>query len=66
IRLIASQARAYLKPGGWLLFEHGYDQGEAVRQCLMELGYVAVATVQDLGGNDRVTQGCWQETGDDE
>ena len=66
IRLIASQARAYLKPGGWLLFEHGYDQGETVRQCLMELGYVAVATVQDLGGNDRVTQGCWQETGDDE
>lgn len=66
IRLIASQARAYLKPGGWLLFEHGYDQGEVVRQCLQALGYVAVTTVQDLGGNDRVTRGRRQENDDDE
>lgn len=62
IRQIAEQAPQYLVDGGWLLFEHGYDQGEAVRQCLKNLGYSEIETVQDLGGNDRVTQGRWQET----
>lgn len=61
IRQIAEQATRHLCNGGWLLFEHGYDQGDAVRQCLTCLGYAEVETVRDLGGNERVTQGRWQE-----
>lgn len=59
IRIIADQARDFLRPGGWLLFEHGYDQGEAVRDLLCQLGYAQVRTQRDLGDNDRVTLGCW-------
>ncbi|MBV1786791.1 peptide chain release factor N(5)-glutamine methyltransferase [Marinobacterium sp. D7] len=57
IRQIAEQARAYLKPCGWLLFEHGYDQGQPVRALLNGLGYAEVATLSDLGGHERVTLG---------
>lgn len=60
IRSIAEQARGYLRPGGWLLFEHGYAQGAAVRALLQRLGYTRVDTQRDLGGNERVTLGCWQ------
>ncbi|WP_324021216.1 peptide chain release factor N(5)-glutamine methyltransferase [Aeromonas caviae] len=57
IRLIVTQAPAYLVPGGWLLLEHGWDQGEAVRQLLLQQGYVQVETVRDYGDNERVTLG---------
>ena len=43
--------------GGWLLLEHGFEQGEAVRTLLAQAGFVQVGTAQDLGGNDRVTFG---------
>ena len=56
---IADNARQYLKAGGWLLMEHGYDQGSAVRQILTKAGYQHVTTEQDYGHNDRVTLGCW-------
>ncbi|MDX7828588.1 peptide chain release factor N(5)-glutamine methyltransferase [Aeromonas caviae] len=58
IRLIVTQAPAHLVPGGWLLLEHGWDQGEAVRQLLLQQGYVQVETVRDYGDNERVTLGC--------
>ncbi len=58
IRLIVTQAPAHLLPGGWLLLEHGWDQGEAVRQLLLQQGYVQVETVRDYGDNERVTLGC--------
>ncbi|GGC04425.1 release factor glutamine methyltransferase [Marinobacterium zhoushanense] len=57
IRHIAEEALAYLKPGGWLLFEHGYAQGEPVRALLTGLGYAEVETLNDLGGHERVTLG---------
>lgn len=57
IRHISGQAKHYLTNNGWLMFEHGYDQGQAVRHLLQEKGFVEVATYQDLGGNDRVTVG---------
>jgi len=57
IRLIAEQARACLKPGGRLLFEHGFEQGDAVRALLASLGYAEVNTLNDLGGRPRVTLG---------
>ncbi|MFQ1849543.1 peptide chain release factor N(5)-glutamine methyltransferase [Aeromonas veronii] len=57
IRHIVAHAPAYLLSDGWLLLEHGWDQGEAVCQLLRDGGYREVATVRDYGDNDRVTLG---------
>lgn len=54
---ITQQAAGKLVAGGWLLLEHGFEQGEAVRALLTQAGFVQVNTTQDLGGNDRVTFG---------
>lgn len=59
IEHIAEQARSHLQGLGLLAFEHGYDQGQKVRDCLEQLGYQSIATVQDYGGNDRCTYGYW-------
>lgn len=58
LRVIVAGARAHLKPGGWLLVEHGYDQGAAVRGLFAQAGYLDVRTRRDLGGNERATGGC--------
>lgn len=55
IRTISRQAFGKLKPGGWLLFEHGYDQGRDIRIILESNGFTAISTQQDLSGQDRVT-----------
>ncbi len=57
IRGIVRGAGAHLVPGGWLLFEHGWNQGEAARDLLQETGYRHVATIRDLESRDRVTLG---------
>jgi release factor glutamine methyltransferase len=57
LRLIASAAPAHLAPGGWLLLEHGWRQGEAVRTLLRAAGFTDVGTDVDLEGRDRVTSG---------
>ncbi|WP_345831372.1 peptide chain release factor N(5)-glutamine methyltransferase [Erwinia sp. HDF1-3R] len=56
IALIAAQAARYLLPGGWLLVEHGWQQAKRVRRILLENHFVQVDTLQDYGGNDRVTR----------
>lgn len=60
IRCISEQARNYLNADGWLVFEHGYQQGAQVRSLLQSLGYAQTDTLQDYAGNDRVTLGCWR------
>ena len=57
IRRIADQARGYLLPGGLLMLEHGYQQGQAVRDLLQVFGYVKVETCRDLAGHERITFG---------
>ena len=59
IRAIVRAAPGHLVPGGWLLLEHGHDQGPAVRALLDAAGFEAVATVPDLEGRDRVGLGRW-------
>ncbi|MEY2168209.1 MULTISPECIES: peptide chain release factor N(5)-glutamine methyltransferase [unclassified Rhodanobacter] len=59
IRRIVADACAHLEPGGWLLFEHGWNQGDAARALLREAGYVQVFTAQDLEARDRVSGGRW-------
>ncbi|RQW24230.1 peptide chain release factor N(5)-glutamine methyltransferase [Rhodobacteraceae bacterium CH30] len=58
LRAIAAGALARLLPGGYLMVEHGYDQGEACRKLFSEAGLLAVETLPDLAGLDRVTLGC--------
>jgi release factor glutamine methyltransferase len=55
--LIISQARNYLKSGGWLLLEHGCEQGDKVRALLQEQGFSDIFTVKDLAGLERVSGG---------
>ena len=54
---IIDHAPDYLKPDGWLLLEHGYDQAEAVCDYLRQRGFVNVQNRCDLGGNPRVSGG---------
>jgi release factor glutamine methyltransferase len=57
LRVIALGARPRLTPGGWLLVEHGHDQGEAVRALFSAAGLAAVQTLRDAAGIDRVCRG---------
>lgn len=56
---IVTTSRQHLLPGGWLLVEHGWTQGNAVRALFTNAGYRAVATCRDYGGNERLTLGQW-------
>lgn len=55
IAWIIAQSRRFLRPGGWLLIEHGWRQGEAVRALFSTDGYEQVETCRDYGDNDRLT-----------
>jgi release factor glutamine methyltransferase len=57
IRQITEQGLVHLKPQGWLMLEHGYDQAATVRDLMAQAGLVDITTKQDLGGNERVTLG---------
>lgn len=57
LRVIAQSARRHLHPGGWLIVEHGYNQGRAVRKLLKKEGFDAIETRLDLAGVERATLG---------
>lgn len=57
IEHIITTAREHLVPGGWLLLEHGWTQGAAVRALFSAAGYASVETCRDYGGNERLTLG---------
>lgn len=57
IRMIVAQAPTYLNGEGWLLLEHGYDQGAAVRDLLSSHGFEKIQTRRDLGDHERITFG---------
>jgi len=57
IEHIIQQSWNYLREQGWLLLEHGYDQGQAVRDLLTARGFMHVETRNDLGSNERVSLG---------
>ena len=58
IRAILRGAPAQLKPGGALLIEHGFDQGEAVRALFAGAGFIEIDTGLDVEQRERVTSGC--------
>ncbi len=57
IRHIVAHAQAHLKPSGWLLLEHGYDQAAQVRQLLSHAGFDEIFSARDLAGIERVSGG---------
>ena len=57
IDTMVAQSPHYLDPGGWLIFEHGYDQGAVARTRLNGAGFRAVFTARDLAGVERVSAG---------
>ena len=59
IRTIMAQAPAHLRPGGWLLLEHGYNQAKAVQALLQAAGFVQVQSRNDLADIARCTGGQW-------
>lgn len=59
LRQIIAQAPDWLKHGGWLLVEHGYDQADAVQGLFQQAGFTAVECRQDYGRQDRLTLGQW-------
>jgi release factor glutamine methyltransferase len=59
IRIIVREASQHLKPNGWLLIEHGYDQAHAVQALMGNQGFVNVQSRPDLAGILRCTGGQW-------
>ena len=57
IREISRLAQPLLLDGGWLMFEHGFDQGSATRAILKDGKFENIQTLQDLAGHDRITVG---------
>jgi release factor glutamine methyltransferase len=57
LRLIAQGASTFLHPGGWLIVEHGYEQGAQVRHLFERHGLQDIVTARDVAGNERATLG---------
>jgi release factor glutamine methyltransferase len=57
IRRICTQAKAHLRPKGWLILEHGYDQAAQVRALLQQSGLKEIFSARDLSGIERVSGG---------
>ena len=57
LRAITAGALDRLRPGGWLVLEHGHDQREAVAALLADAGYDEISSRRDLAGHDRVALG---------
>ncbi len=57
IRTLTAQAAQILRPGGWLLIEHGMTQGAAVREILANAKFDLPTTWQDYAGRERISGG---------
>lgn len=55
-RILAEESRRFLRNGGSIYFEIGYDQGEAVSRLLCEAGYTDITVVKDTPGLDRIVK----------
>jgi release factor glutamine methyltransferase len=57
IRIIVEQAAQCLKPGGWLLIEHGHQQSKQVQQLFSAAGFIEISAHRDFGGQPRAVMG---------
>ena len=58
LRLLIAESVNYLVDSGWLMVEHGYNQGPAVRELFEQAGFTQVETRRDLNDLERITLGC--------
>ena len=58
IEVITAQAKNYLKPDGWLIIEHGFDQKHLALDCLQRHHFHMITQLDDLSGQPRITAGC--------
>ena len=65
LRSVIDGAAAHMRPAGWLLLEHGSDQGSEVVDLLHRHGFTQVQTRKDLAGLPRCSGGCWDPPGPD-
>jgi len=63
LQAITAGAPRHLRPGGWLIVEHGDAQGAAVRGLFEAAGFADVRTHRDLAGRERCTEGRRSSTG---
>lgn len=63
IHHIISNSPSFLTPSGWLMLEHGYQQGEHVRQLFASFSYSEIETLRDLAGHERMTIGRIKDKG---
>ena len=63
LREVISNSIKYLDPLGWLLVEHGYRQGSAVRELFKAAGFINIETKTDFNELERTTLGCLPEAG---
>lgn len=63
IHHIISNSPSFLPPSGWLMLEHGYQQGEQVRQLFASFSYSEIETLRDLAGHERITIGRKKDKG---
>lgn len=56
-KAICAKAMTYLNPSGLLVFEHGWQQKQAVSEIMSQAGFTQIKTVKDLAGHDRITHG---------
>lgn len=59
LHYLIGQSRKHLEPGGWLLLEHGWQQGALVRNDFLAQGYQQIETLRDYGGQERITLAQW-------
>ncbi len=57
LRIIIHESKNNLNKQGWLLVEHGYNQGEPIRNLFIENGFTSTSTIKDYSNNDRVSFG---------
>lgn len=57
LRQIIAESHTFLRPQGYLVLEHGYNQGSAVRELLAAHGFAQIETLRDYGQNERVSLG---------
>jgi release factor glutamine methyltransferase len=55
IRTIITIAPVYLNQEAWLMIEHGFDQGAAVRELFLRAGFIRIQTMRDVANHERVT-----------
>ncbi|HEY3731777.1 MAG TPA: peptide chain release factor N(5)-glutamine methyltransferase [Steroidobacteraceae bacterium] len=59
LRDIVAQASGHLRPGGWLVLEHGAEQAGELSVALVNAGFTRVRCHADLAGRDRTTEAQW-------